>query len=282
MVKVIENEDQLLTGHRKEARQGVTAALGSHRGGNHDIFVAATAQNNSPASPDRMFELFHPVWSPTKLCHAHPSSMLVNDPLALGTALVLGLSHALEVDHMIAVTTFVARRPSASRAVSFGARWGLGHSASVVAMGAVLLSLGVSMPAKLEAAAEGLVGVVLVALGFWALRSSGKLSGEAEDGQQTGDRHGVGWVGLLHGLAGTGGVIALVPVTMVDRTATGIGYLVAFSLGVTMAMSGFAVVAAAAMRRSNENSIELGRAMIRTVGAVGMAVGFWWILRFVG
>ena len=55
------------------------------------------------------------------------------DPwLTLGTASALGLLHALELDHMVAVSAFVAQRPSPRAAAGFGARWGIGHSAAVL------------------------------------------------------------------------------------------------------------------------------------------------------
>ncbi len=50
--------------------------------------------------------------------------------LPLLTAVSLGFLHALEPDHMAAVTTFVSRRPRPREAVGFGVRWGLGHSAA--------------------------------------------------------------------------------------------------------------------------------------------------------
>jgi len=57
------------------------------------------------------------------------------DAIALGTAAMLGCLHALEVDHLVAVSTFVSRRPTAAAAVRFGFRWGFGHSLAVLAAG---------------------------------------------------------------------------------------------------------------------------------------------------
>jgi hypothetical protein len=84
-------------------------------------------------------------------------------------------------------------------------------------------------------------------------------------------------VGLVHGLAGTSAVVALVPVTLVDRVTIGAGYLVAFGLGTTAAMTVFALVTAAAMRQAADRSLALGKQVATLVGAGGVVVGLWWI-----
>ncbi len=88
-------------------------------------------------------------------------------------------------------------------------------------------------------------------------------------------------MGLLHGLAGTSGVVALVPVTMMDRTALGVGYLVAFGVGVTVSMTVFALVAAAAVRQATVRSLIWGRRITSAVGVTGVGVGLWWMGRAV-
>ena len=216
--------------------------------------------------------------------------------IALGTALTLGLLHALELDHMLAVTTFVSRRPATRAAAWFGARWGIGHSVAVLAAGGVLLVSGVRWPERWDAAAEALVGLVLIGLGVWAILSARKLhlpSAEGhgghthrhappEQGHPAHDRGAVTAVGLLHGLAGTSAVVALVPVTLSERVTIGLGYLVAFGVGVTLAMTGFAAVAALAMRTAGASSLAAGRWVTRFVGIAGIAVGVFWVTRAVG
>ena len=223
--------------------------------------------------------------------------------IVLATAVLLGSLHALEVDHIVAVTTFVSRRPTASAAARFGFRWGLGHSIAVLVAGGVLLGTGARWPAAYDALGEGLVGLMLIGLGAWSLVSARKLHlhtseehgghahvhihpGAAGHGHGHGgaasiheahDHGGITLVGLLHGLAGTAGVVALVPVTMMDGTGLGLGYLACFGLGVTLAMTAFALGAAAVLRRATAGSLAWGRRVVRLVGASGIAVGAWWV-----
>lgn len=230
------------------------------------------------------------------------------DTIALGTAAMLGVLHALEVDHMMAVTTFVSRRPSLRAATRFGLRWGLGHSLAVLAAGGVLLATGARWPQRYDALGEGMVGLVLIGLGIWALAAARKL--HLHDAEEHGghthlhvhgprmahhhphdraraeepghDHGGITLVGLLHGLAGTTGVIALLPVTMTDRVGLGLGYLTCFGVGVTFAMTLFALAAAATIRRASSWSLRWGRRAVGLVGLGGIGTGIWWMLRAAG
>src|ERR1051326_2182161 len=89
--------------------------------------------------------------------------------LPLITALVAGFAHALEPDHMAAVTTFVSRRPTPLQAVGFGIRWGAGHSAAILVIGCVLIALDVQLPEVLARGLEFGVGMMLLGLGLWLL-----------------------------------------------------------------------------------------------------------------
>jgi ABC-type nickel/cobalt efflux system permease component RcnA len=228
----------------------------------------------------------------------------------LATAAMIGFLHALEVDHMVAVTTFVSRRPTLAAAAGFGLRWGLGHSLAVLVVGGVLLATGIRWPERYDALGEAVVGVMLVGLGVWTLVSARKLHlhtpeehgghahlhlhalagkdlrGHHHHHEHDHDRHpadrphdhgGITLVGLLHGLAGTAGVVALVPVTLMDRVSLGFGYLSLFGVGVTVAMTVFATAAAAAMRRANRRSLVWGRRATAVIGWCGVGIGIWWV-----
>ena len=222
---------------------------------------------------------------------------------------------------MIAVTAFVSTRPALRTAAGFGLRWGLGHSIAVLAGGGILLATGLSWPAHYDALGEALVGVLLVAVGAWAMWRARKL--HLHPPEQHGDhahlhahaaaaaahvhghsghpphvpahfpaghhhhahdhaKHGITLVGLMHGLAGTSAVVALVPVTLMDRRIVGVAYLVAFGLGTILAMTGYALVAAAAFRKASESSLRWGRTIGRLAGAGSIAVGVWWIWQALG
>ncbi len=91
--------------------------------------------------------------------------------LALG--LLLGVRHAFDPDHLVAVTTIVSEYRNPLRAIWIGVSWGLGHTTTLLLMGLLLLLLRLSLPEGLAHFFEFLVGMVLIVLGvqtFWGLR----------------------------------------------------------------------------------------------------------------
>lgn len=199
--------------------------------------------------------------------------------LPLATALVAGFAHALEADHMAAVTTFVARRPSAREAVRFGIRWGVGHSLAIFVVGGALIALGLRFPEGLSRGLEFGVGGLLVVLGLWLLWSVLHGGAHALAGAEEGHAHrgATTWVGVAHGLAGTAPLLALLPVTLSASPASAVGYLLFFGVGTIAGMGSYALVAGAVFRRAGERFPGLAGAL-RTTTAVGSAaLGVFWM-----
>ena len=97
-------------------------------------------------------------------------SFLIESTLFWIGAIGLGLAHAFEPDHMAAVSTFVAGRPSPRAAALFGFKWAIGHSLSLLVFGTVLylLKRAVNQPALFASGGlDRFVGLVLLALGVW-------------------------------------------------------------------------------------------------------------------
>lgn len=206
--------------------------------------------------------------------------------LPLVTALVAGFAHALEPDHMAAVTTFVSRRPRPLEALGFGIRWGLGHSAAIVAVGGVLVLLDLRIPDGVARGLEFGVGGLLLVLGLWLLWSilHGRAHALAERGHahphghhHHHERGGSLWVGVAHGLAGTAPLIALLPVALTASPAMAAGYLLFFGLGTTAAMGIYALVAGALFHQAGHRFPGLAGAL-RAATAVGsVALGIAWM-----
>jgi len=218
------------------------------------------------------------------------------------TALALGAGHALEVDHMVAVTAFVGGRPRLGAAVGFGLRWGVGHSLAVLAAGTALAVSGVHVPPGAQDWAELGVGLMLVALGVWAANAARRLhvhpaqehGGHAhlhahapgaaphahahdQSAQATRrHRHLLTLVGAMHGLAGTAPVVALVPVTLMSSTTAAVLYLALFGAGTILGMAAYAALAALAVG-SVASSGRLARAAAFATAAASALVGGWWI-----
>ena len=228
------------------------------------------------------------------------------DLLPVATAFVLGLAHAVDADHVMAVSTFVSGRPAWPLAVRFGLRWGVGHSVSVLAVGTVLLGSGLKVPAAFDLWAERLVGIMLIGIGGWALWSRRNLHihqpgshgnhahihlhpgappahEHSHDRPTAGHHHrgppGVTMVGLLHGLAGTSGALALIPVTLMNDWRVGFAYLISFCAGVMLGMASFALMLAVAITKATGQSVLWGRRIASGIAVGSVATGVFWLVR---
>ena len=229
----------------------------------------------------------------------HPAPMLA--PLTfcvLGFA--NGVRHALEPDHLAAVSTLVADQRSARASVRYAAAWGAGHAAMLVLVGGALAVMEKQLPEAASDALELVVAVVLVALGVrgiaQALRAgrAGVASFSHAHGEHAHSHAGPldhlhvrsvtlarlpFLVGLVHGLAGSGAMAALVA-GHVGSPASGVSFIAVYALGAAAGMSALAGVLGwplAHLARS-------GRAFTAIVGLsalVSLGVGLAWGLPIV-
>ena len=197
--------------------------------------------------------------------------MLLSSASVMGVGFTLGLMHALDADHVMAVSTLSNTKPSFWRTVRFSLHWALGHGGVLIVAGLLLFGLGLSIPETLQQVAEASVGVLLIALGlvcFWRFRKErlqlslhrhgdiehvhwhvkGDHSEQPNDDthsnktkdQPTKDSHAPVMVGVLHGLAGSAPALALVPAVAEGELVNSVLYLLIFSLGVMLSMLCFA------------------------------------------
>jgi sulfite exporter TauE/SafE len=214
--------------------------------------------------------------------------------LTYSTALLLGSLHALEADHMAAVTSFAVRRPTLRAAVRFGVRWSVGHGGAIIVVGSLLILLGLRVPDLLEHWLERFVGLVMIGLGLWTFRGARALHAHQHDhGDGTvhahlhshalgGDHdhgHAVTAVGLVHGLAGSGAAVALIPLVAFDSPAYAVLYLAVFAVGTIAAMAVYGLLAGLIVGRTARSSVRLAQVLARVTGTFTVAVGVAWMLR---
>jgi hypothetical protein len=211
-----------------------------------------------------------------------------------GLGSLLGMRHALEPDHLTAVSTLVTGERSSYRAAMLGAFWGVGHTLSLVVVGAVLVVLRAEMPARMSDLFELFVAVMLVGLGgravLMAIRQGpigpalehhhGRLvhnhpgaTPHVHVGKWTLARRPL-LVGALHGLAGSGALTALVLATLSSTTAR-ITYMALFGFGSTIGMAALSGLLGWPIARMGANRT-LIRAMSLVVGCVSIALGVFW------
>lgn len=204
--------------------------------------------------------------------------------LPLLTALVAGFAHALEADHMAAVTAFVSRRPEPLRALGFGVRWALGHSVALLTVGGVVILLDLQLSAPLVRGMEFAVGAMLSALGAWALadalrpRSQDRVQRNAHSRSHSHPHAGgTTWTGAAHGLAGTAGFLALLPAAFLSSPGLAGGYLLVFGTGTVVAMGLYGLAAGALFDRVGTHAPRLGRALRVAAAIASIGIGVMWM-----
>lgn len=209
--------------------------------------------------------------------------------------LLLGMTHALEMDHLAAVASLASRSPSAARALRLGAAWGIGHTITLFLVGSAVLGFGTSVPQALSQWLELGVAVMLVMLGCDVLRrliryrvhahahshAGGATHLHAHShAHQSGHHHPhaepLGMrallVGLMHGLAGSAALVLLV-LASVENIATGLLYIVLFGFGSVLGMALLSVAVSLPLRHSARFLVRFRVVLEGTVGIITAGLG---------
>lgn len=191
--------------------------------------------------------------------------------------LLQGLRHALEPDHVVALSTMIAEARTARTRVAYAAAWGLGHAAMLLVVGAVLMAARSRLPARLDAAFELGVAVMLVGLGLRALVHAARRVPGAAEAHGARPWRGVGplAMGMVHGLAGSGALTALVMAEL-PSFRLGVAFMLLFGLGATLGMSLLAGLAGTAIQRLL--ALRWGAAgLLGATGFLSLGLGLLWI-----
>src|SRR3954467_15293658 len=217
-----------------------------------------------------------------------------------GLGCLLGMRHALEPDHLAAVSTLVTRERNTTKAALLGACWGLGHTGSLIAVGTALVLLQAEMSDWIADSFECGVALMLIALGLRAMcltarqgaaapahmhRHADTVHGQPRLGSHV---HVGAWtlsrwplmIGAMHGLAGSG-ALTTVAVAALPSTATRITYLALFGLGSTLGMAVLSGLLGWPLARFARNR-RLAGAVSLGVGSGSIVLGLWWAYSILG
>jgi high-affinity nickel-transport protein len=149
--------------------------------------------------------------------------------LALG--FLLGMRHATDPDHVVAVTTIVSQQRSLARAARTGVLWGIGHTTTILLVGGAIIVLEVQLdgiPPRVGLSLEFAVAVMLVVLGLLTLAGGERRVADSTARPLT--------VGFVHGLAGSAAVATLPQVALIPDPRWAAGYLAVFGIGTIAGM----------------------------------------------
>lgn len=195
---------------------------------------------------------------------------------ACALGLAAGVRHAFEPDHLAAVSTLVTAARPGRATLRFAAAWGAGHGVVLLAVGGVLFALRAQMPERVADGFELLVAFMLVALGVRGLRRARAAPRLDEAAHAHMHAHAPApasitalpfLVGTLHGLAGSGGLTAVVAAEQ-PSLAEGLLTMGLYGFGAAIGMVALAGVATLPLRRQKAS----GARVLAVVGAVASGV----------
>jgi cytochrome c biogenesis protein CcdA len=222
----------------------------------------------------------------------------------LGLGFLLGMQHALEADHIAAVSSIAARRSDIGDILKHGLTWGLGHTLTLFAFAGAAILLGQAIPETWSRPLETAVGVMLVGLGahvLWRLgrdrvhfhrhsHGDGIVHVHAHShAKETVPQarashehiHGFRWrtlvVGLMHGMAGSAALLVLA-VSQATSPAIGLGYVALFGIGSMIGMGVLSSLIAVPLAVSARWLTSANRGLQGAVGVVTIAIGVMTIL----
>jgi len=229
---------------------------------------------------------------------SHTGTLSLISILVLG--FVLGMRHATDADHVVAVSTIVSRERRVRSAAWIGALWGAGHTITIFAVGVCIILFTLVIPPRVGLSMEFSVGLMLVLLGWLNLRGLGNTRSEpsltnghthgeqshthssTERSVDTMDRWFGSWtiyqwvrpliVGLVHGLAGSAAVALLVLATL-HNSRWAVAYLLIFGVGTIAGMMVITVAMASALNFAGSRSHWINRRLSLATGFLSVAFG---------
>lgn len=190
---------------------------------------------------------------------------MVNLLLTLVTSVLLGMRHATDPDHIVAVSTIVTRERSVQRAAGIGALWGLGHTLTIFVVGGAIIVLKLVFTPRLGLSMEFTVALMLMVLGVLNLFNV-QVAGSRVAAMRP------FFVGIIHGLAGSAAATLLI-LPLIDDPRWAVLYLVVFGAGTILGMAiiTLAIAAPAAYASARVASVQQ---WIRVAsGGVSLAFG---------
>lgn len=216
----------------------------------------------------------------------------------LSMSFLLGIKHAIEPDHMIAVSTIASQTKSLWRSTLAGVFWGIGHTLTLLLVGLIMIVVKGQIPETVALSLEFAVGIMLVYLGISSILSikKEKIHAHLHEHQEGYDHNHFHShkeekshqhahkdlsyyksmaIGIVHGLAGSAAMVLLTMET-VKTVNEAVIYILIFGLGTILGML-LTTTAIGVPFVLTANSAKVNRGLTRLVGLVSVAFGFYYM-----
>jgi high-affinity nickel-transport protein len=192
----------------------------------------------------------------------------------LAVGFLLGMRHATDADHLVALSTLAGRVRNLRGALLLGTTWGVGHTAAILLAGGAIVLFDLTIPPHVGLGLEMAVAAMLILLGLLNLTRRPHPTGGREPGQPR--LPNGGWrplaIGVVHGLAGSGALALLVLATL-PSPLWAVIYLAVFCGGTILGMSVLTAVMAVPLAAVARRSDRVQRLTARLSGGLSLALG---------
>jgi high-affinity nickel-transport protein len=192
---------------------------------------------------------------------------MLNLGLAFLTSLLLGMRHATDPDHILAVSTIVSRERSIWRASGAGVLWGVGHTLTIVTVGGAIVLFKLTMTPTVGLSFEMTVAAMLITLGALNLFEVNDRRGTIRSMRPFA-------VGVVHGLAGSAAATLLIVPLIADPRWTAL-YLGVFGLGTILGMVLVTIAIATPAVYVGGRLLGIQRGIRQACGALSIAFGLY-------
>jgi ABC-type nickel/cobalt efflux system permease component RcnA len=215
----------------------------------------------------------------------------------LGLGLILGIKHAIEPDHVIAVSTIASQSKKLWKSSLAGVFWGIGHTVTLFIVGMLLIVMKGEISEKWAMSLEFLVGIMLVYFGIAAIRSFKNIhvhthehDGELHKHVHSHPYHGIHnhvhehkessyakslCMGLIHGLSGSAAMV-LLTMSTVNSIWQGAMYILVFGVGTVIGMLFFTTIIGIPFVLSSKK-LNVNRTLTQTTGLISTAYGIYFM-----
>lgn len=218
----------------------------------------------------------------------------------LSLGFLLGLRHALDSDHLAAVSTVLAERPSLLASGAVGFWWGVGHTLTLLLVGSVVLAWGIRIPDEFELLAESGVAILLIVLGAslalklyrerWHVHShhhEGEPHIHFHSHQRQENHRHRHWmvqsirplcIGMAHGLAGSAALMLMILATT-KETSVGLLSILVFGVGSIIGMMVIGLTISVPVIYSRSISRRLFMAVQGVASVASVSLGMWMLVK---
>jgi len=203
--------------------------------------------------------------------------MLIELASIFGIGFLLGVRHAFDPDHVVAVSTVATRTKSLTKSAVAGICWGIGHTFTLLIISLILLPLGQTIPEKLALLFELLVAVLIIFLGISTLLFFIKKQIDDQDTKLRSNEKSF-LIGIVHGLAGSGALL-LLTVSKVAGLSEAAVFILLFGLGTIVGMLTFAIIISLPFVFLSKNTKGIERLLGTFAGILSVAFGFYFLYK---